>query len=83
VNEHSQPKAARGVLRKVLEIRRRERVNEVGFDAFGAIVVDCKNDGSPVELVKDGFAEVASGALLNYESMIHRISQLYASRFPL
>lgn len=81
VTNHTQPKAAQGILQKVLEIRRRERIQDVGFDALGAIIVNCPNDGSAVEIVDGQYPEVAAGQLLNYEGMIHRIGQLYASRF--
>lgn len=81
ISSHDQPSDAEGIVRKVLQIRRRERIQDVGFDALAAIVVNCRNDGSPVELVQDGFPEVGEGQILNYGSMIRRMSQLYASRF--
>lgn len=81
VTTHRQPKAAEIVLKKILEIRRRERIQDIGFDALGAILVDLKNDRTGMTIVQEGFPEVLPGALLSYDSMIHRIAQLYPSRF--
>lgn len=81
VSRHKQPMAAKRVLEKVMEIRRRERIQDSGFDALGAMVVQCANDGSEVELVTEGYPEVGPGSLLSYEAMILRVSQLYATRF--
>lgn len=81
VNTHSQPKAARVVLEKVGELRRRSSEDEVGFDAVGTILVDFKNDGSPVTLV----GKMGDGTMVpisqTYEEMIRRISTIYSSRW--
>jgi hypothetical protein len=80
-SHHKQPRDTVRAIDKVTEIRRRGRPGEEGFDAMGLVVVDCKNDGSTVKLVTASPPAPAAGEILHYESMIHRIAQLYDSRF--
>jgi hypothetical protein len=80
VSKHSQPGATVRALAKVGEIRRRTRVGEEGFDALAAVVIDCRNDSSPVRLVSTPPAP-APGEILHYESMIRRVAQTYEARF--
>lgn len=80
LNYHKQPSVTASVLQKILQLPRRAGVGQQGFDAIGALVVDCRNDGSPVDLVVDEPAP-QPGDALHYESMIHRISHQYATRF--
>lgn len=80
-NHHKQPRDAGLVIQKLADLPRRPNTNEVGYDAFGVIGIDCDNDGSaPVRLV-GGQPSPQPGDLLHYDTMIHRISGLYASRF--
>lgn len=81
VSAHDQPRVTFRVVKKVEEIQRRRSTGEDGFDAIGLVVVNCVNDGSPVELVTDPPAP-KPGYVLHYDSMIRRIAQLYESRFP-
>jgi hypothetical protein len=78
-NLHRQPFATEIVKSKVAELPRRSAVGRAGFDALAVVVVDCQNDGSPVSLVPSLSPPV--GDSFNYESMIHRLAQLYATRF--
>jgi hypothetical protein len=48
INRHNQPRDARSVVQKVLELPRRSGTGTSGFDAIGIAVVDCANDGRPV-----------------------------------
>jgi hypothetical protein len=80
ITRHDQPRAAAGVVEKLREIPRRVRDGEEGFDAFAVIVVDCRNDGTPVRLVSAPPAP-QPGDIYHYESMIHRLSQLYEQKF--
>jgi len=81
INEHKQPKAAKVVLEKIGELRRRSSENEAGFDAVGTILINCKNDGSPISLVR----ELEDGTVVptsqTYEEMIRRIAKIYSSRW--
>ena len=81
VNLHDQPKAAKGMLEKVAELPRRANEDDQGFDALGVSLISCQNDGSPATLVdalEDG-TEVP--AILQYGSLVNRISSIYSSRF--
>jgi hypothetical protein len=80
VNRHKQPKDAEKVLNKVLDIPRRAGPGALGFDAVGAVVVDARNDGSPVKVVFDPPAP-KQGDLLHYGQMIQRMVQGYEAAF--
>lgn len=59
---------------------RRNRDGEDGFDAFSIIVVDCRNDGSPVRLIEE-YPAPEPGEIYNYEAMVHRLVQLYEQKY--
>lgn len=78
---HKQPADTLRVIEKVQELQRRSDTSEAGFDALGLVVVNCVNDGSPVEIVSGSPAPVA-GEVLHYDAMIRKVTSLYQSRFP-
>lgn len=82
VNRHRHPNDTEKVLNKVLDIPRRPGPGSTGFDAVGAIVVDARNDGSPVTLVTDHPAPQPDD-LLHYGQMIQRMVQGYEGGFGL
>ena len=80
MNLHEQPAVTERVIGKIHEMPRRTKQGEQGFDALSIVVVDCKNDGSPVRLVTKPPAP-RPGEIYDYEVMIRRAAQVYASRF--
>jgi hypothetical protein len=80
ISKHKQPNDTQRVIDKVKEIPRRSAPGSVGFDALGIVVVEMRNDGSPVRLVTEPPAP-PDNDLLHYESMIRRIANLYETRF--
>lgn len=80
ISRHSQPRFAAAVVEKMREVPRRVRDGEEGFDAFAVVVVDCRNDGTPVRLVNEEPAP-QPGDIYHYESMIHRLAQLYEQKY--
>lgn len=82
-NLHKQPQAAERVIKKVMQLRRRSDTQNAGFDALGALAIRLSNDFSLVERSDDAFAELREGGVLNYASMIQRISGIYNSRYPM
>jgi hypothetical protein len=76
VTQHKQPDAAVGVIAKIREMHRRTRPQDEGFDAIGIVVVDAKNDGSPIELLTAPPA-LTSADDYHYDQMIRRIRQKY------
>ncbi|MCB2012798.1 MAG: hypothetical protein KDF64_19775 [Geminicoccaceae bacterium] len=78
---HRQPQATEQVVAKVRELPRRNGPADTGFDALAIVIVDCGNDGSPVEIVTEAPA-LPVNDIFSYQSMIHRLSAVYASRFP-
>lgn len=79
-SSHDQPKAAKLVLEKMLELPRRATTQQTGFDGLAILMVDCKNDGSPVRLVS-GAPSPPVGDVLNYAGMISRVAHEYDARF--
>jgi hypothetical protein len=77
---HKQPGDAASVVQKLHELPRRAGVGERGYDAFGIVLVDCKNDGSPVTLVTDPPAP-AKGNDYHYDQLIRRTTNHYSFRF--
>lgn len=79
-NVHRQPADTARTLAKVRELPRRAKIDEDGYDALGVVVVDCRNDGSPVGVV-EGPPAPTKADIDHYERMIDRLAALYASRF--
>jgi hypothetical protein len=80
VNPHKQPSDGVGVMDKVMQLPRRTKADEDGFDALAILAIDCKNDGSPVTLMPTPPAPSASD-IFNYGQCVSRLSQLFATRF--
>ncbi len=81
ISEHQQPKAAKRVLEKIKELPRRSGEDGIGFDALGALFVDCRNDGTDVKIVDALPDGTAVDTILTYQAMINRIASMYSSRF--
>ncbi|HUY25514.1 MAG TPA: hypothetical protein VMV09_09490 [Candidatus Saccharimonadales bacterium] len=79
-NRHRQPADTMRVLAKVSEIPRRSASSEVGFDGLGVVVLDARNDGSPVTLVT-GPPAPPPGDTFDYASMITRMANEYDTTF--
>jgi hypothetical protein len=80
ISLHNQPKEAASVIEKLRELPRRSRDGEEGYDAFAILVVDCRNDGSPVRQVTSAPAP-QSGDVDHYEMAVHRLAQLYEQKY--
>jgi hypothetical protein len=80
VSEHRQPRWAEAVIKKCDEIPRRSSNRDNGFDGFGVVVVDGRNDGGKWRLVA-GPPAPAPGTTFAYESMIHRMANEYDTTF--
>lgn len=80
ITEHRQPGVTEGVIEKIGQMPRRTKPGGHGFDALAIVVVHCENDESPVRLVTEPPAP-QPGDIYEYEMMIRRAAQLYASRF--
>ena len=77
---HVQPRAAQLAVDKIKQLPRRAKVGDNGYDALAIVVVDMVNDGSPVAIKSEPPAPQA-GDIYHYDSMIARLSALYATRF--
>lgn len=72
----TQPAATEFVVSKVSELPTRTRPGHEGYDAIGIIVIECPNDGTPIDVVTAAPAPAAN-ALFAYESMIRRVVTQY------
>ena len=79
ISQHKQPQAAASVVQHLRGLPIRDKVGEVGFDAYSSIVVDCDNQ-SPARLWTDSPAPQV-GDKDHYKTFISRISQFYTERF--
>ena len=77
---HNQPRDAGLAVQKIRQLPRRSKTGDVGYDALAIVVVDCKNDGSPVELWQQE-PNPPKNDIHDYGSMIERLANLYATRF--
>jgi len=75
VSHHRQPSDAMRVIEKVKEIRRRSGTSSTGFDAIGVVVVELRNDGSPMALVS------SPEPVFPYSQMVQRLAHEYAAAF--
>ena len=77
---HRQPRDAELAVDKIRQLPKRSKTGDTGYDALAIVVIDCVNDGSPVELVTSPPAP-QPGDIYNYTSMIDRLAHIYATRF--
>ncbi len=80
VTSHRQPDVTIRTIEKLKEIPRRTQPGTDGFDALGIVVLEMKNDGSPVRILSDSPAPIA-GDIWHYDQLIRRIASLYATKF--
>lgn len=77
---HRQPRDAELTIDKIRQLPKRSKTGDTGYDALAIVVIDCVNDGSPVELVTSPPAP-QPGDIYHYTSMIDRLAHIYATRF--
>ena len=77
---HDQPTDAAKVVRKVEELPRRSAAAGYGFDAVGIVLVDIRNDDSPVTVVTHPPAPQLSSDF-HYDQMVRRVVAHYDFRF--
>ncbi len=81
INRHAQPEAAAHTYRKVLQLPRRSRIEDAGFDAVGIVAIACRNDGSRIEVVTLPPSGMPLDLNFGYDKMIERMAHLYNTRF--
>lgn len=72
--------AIQRTLDKVAEIPRRSGPDEQGFDALGIVLIDMRNDGSPVSVYAAPPAP-QPGSVFHYEQMLNRVIHGYEVAF--
>lgn len=77
---HRQPRDTKITIDKVGQLPRRGRPGSPGFDALGILVINCRNDGTPVTIETAEPAPDPSSDFF-YDQMIHRMAGQYAYRF--
>ena len=79
-SSHNQPRDAGLAVQKIRQLPRRSKTGDVGYDALSIVVVDCRNDGSPIMLCSQE-PSPPKNDIHDYGSMIERLGNLYATRF--
>jgi hypothetical protein len=79
-SQHHQPRDAQLAIDKIRQLPHRSKTGDVGYDALAIVVVDIPNDGSRVTLIKSPPAP-QTGDIYHYDTMISRLSGMYATRF--
>ena len=79
-SKHNQPRDAMLAIEKVRQLPRRAKTGDQGYDAFSIAVIDMQNDGSTVRLV-EGSPSPSANDIYHYNTMIARLSAMYATRF--
>ncbi len=77
---HKQPRDAVKVLKSLEKLPRRTKLGEVGYDAFGALVVELQNDGSEVRVVEAPVGP-SPGEIFYYGQMIRKAAARYNAQF--
>lgn len=77
---HKQPGDAVLAVNKVKQLPRRSKPGDTGYDALSIVTIDMPNDGSTVRLITNPPAP-QPGDIYHYETMIARLSGIYATRF--
>ena len=80
MSQHPQPYWANRTVAKLMELPRRTSRAHEGFDAFGIVVVDMANDGSPVRVV-DGPPAPGPADVFHYDQMLRRLVHLYDTSY--
>jgi hypothetical protein len=82
VNRHNQPEDARRVIDMIAKaVPTLTDSRDYGYDVVGVTVLDCRNDGSPVNVVEDPSLAPTRSDRTHYERMIRSICSEYRSRF--
>lgn len=80
VTRHRQPADAERVFNRMRQVPRRTSDANRGYDAFAAIAVTCRNDGTPIQVVTEPPAP-PPGDALHYDQMIGGLAHAYEARF--
>ena len=80
VTTHNQPSVTESVIEKLRELPRRTATGTEGFDALGIVVVDLRNDGTPVTVHTAPPAPQPTDQD-TYANMVMRAANLYDYRF--
>lgn len=79
ISKHKQPRAAEKMVTHLRGLPIRDSVNEVGFDAYATVVVDCDNQG-PALLWKLT-PSPQPGERDHYDTFLGRLAEAFAGRF--
>lgn len=80
-SDHNQPSDARNVMEMIRKAIPRAAADRVfGYDAIGATLVECRNDGSRVA-VAEGDPAPSTSDFINYGRMISSLCGAYRHRF--
>lgn len=78
-SRHKQPSVTQRMITHLRGLRIRDKLNDVGFDAFCTFLVDCDNQNQC--LLHTGYPAPQPGDKDHYDTFIKRIGHYYAERF--
>jgi hypothetical protein len=79
VTKHDQPRVTTSMVTHLRGLRRRQAIDQVGFDAFAQAIVDCTNqDGASLH---EGVPAPQKGEPDHYDTFIQRIDLTFEERF--
>jgi hypothetical protein len=78
---HIQPQVTARMVTHLRGLPIRERVGQIGFDAYCTIVVACDNQSSA--MLWEAAPAPQTGDRDHYETFINRIARIYAERFAI
>lgn len=81
VTEHKQPKVAAEMINHLRGLPIREKVGQVGFDAYATFVVDCCNRCDKPAILWTAPPAPQPGERDRYETFIQRIDRAFTDRF--
>jgi len=82
LNQHNQPEDARRVVEMLATaVPTASDSRDYGYDVVGVTVLNCRNDGSTVDVVHDAALAPKRSDRTHYERMIRAICSEYRSRF--
>jgi hypothetical protein len=81
ISQHKQPSDAEKVVSGLRDIQRRSAPSDAGFDALGVVVVNCRNDGSPITRITAHPPAPDAADDFDYARFVDRVAHLYSTRF--
>jgi hypothetical protein len=82
INRHNQPEDARRVIDMIAQaVPQRNDARDYGYDVIGVTAIECRNDGSPVQVVNEAPFAPGLQEQIHYERMIRSLCSAFRKGF--